>query len=258
MKLDFFDVFTKKPTPVAAGNPTPITKPDFELALIDIIGIVMALAACAWYLLTNHWASNNLFGILFSIEGIQKVGLGSYYNGFVMLSGLFFYDIFWVFGTEVMVSVAKNFDGPIKLLFPQGPGLPHSLLGLGDIVIPGFFLALMLQFDEHLPRLIATRDNKNLVRSSAPTHTYFWIVYFFYIVGLTVTVIVMYYFKAAQPALLYLVPACLLSSISVAAWKGHVTLLWNYDQEQLKENPLLENSPPKNEPQVQSETTRTN
>jgi minor histocompatibility antigen H13 len=29
---------------------------------------------------------------------------------------LFFYDIFWVFGTEVMVTVAKNLDGPIKLL----------------------------------------------------------------------------------------------------------------------------------------------
>jgi len=41
-----------------------------------------------------------------------------------------------------MVSVAKNLDGPIKLLFPQGPGLSPSLLGLGDIVIPGFFLAL--------------------------------------------------------------------------------------------------------------------
>jgi len=37
-----------------------------------------------------------------------------------------------------MVTVAKSFDGPIKLLFPrqlgaQGP----SMLGLGDIVIPG-------------------------------------------------------------------------------------------------------------------------
>ena len=32
---------------------------------------------------------------------------------------VFFYDIFWVFGTEVMVSVAKGVDGPIKLLFPR-------------------------------------------------------------------------------------------------------------------------------------------
>ncbi|XP_021318294.1 uncharacterized protein LOC8086487 isoform X2 [Sorghum bicolor] len=32
--------------------------------------------------------------------------------------GLFVYNIFWVFFTPVMVSVAKYFDAPIKLLFP--------------------------------------------------------------------------------------------------------------------------------------------
>ena len=39
--------------------------------------------------------------------------------GALLLSGLFFYDIFWVFGTPVMVSVAKSLDAPIKLLFPR-------------------------------------------------------------------------------------------------------------------------------------------
>lgn len=31
-------------------------------------------------------------------------------------AGLFIYDIFWVFFTPVMVSVAKSFDAPIKVL----------------------------------------------------------------------------------------------------------------------------------------------
>ena len=31
-------------------------------------------------------------------------------------AGLFIYDIFWVFCTPVMVSVAKSFDAPIKVL----------------------------------------------------------------------------------------------------------------------------------------------
>jgi minor histocompatibility antigen H13 len=39
--------------------------------------------------------------------------------GAILLTGLFFYDIFWVFGTPVMVAVAKNIDAPIKLLFPR-------------------------------------------------------------------------------------------------------------------------------------------
>ena len=34
--------------------------------------------------------------------------LGSFTNGAVLLCGLFFYDIFWVFGTDVMVTVAKK------------------------------------------------------------------------------------------------------------------------------------------------------
>lgn len=64
----------------------------------------------------------------------------------ILLSGLFFYDIFWVFGTEVMVSVAKNFDAPIKVVWPKDiigvlagtvEKTEFTMLGLGDIVIPG-------------------------------------------------------------------------------------------------------------------------
>jgi hypothetical protein len=33
-------------------------------------------------------------------------------------AGLFVYDIFWVFFTPVMVSVAKSFDAPIKVSNP--------------------------------------------------------------------------------------------------------------------------------------------
>lgn len=68
----------------------------------------------------------------------------------LLLGLLFFYDIFWVFFTPVMVEVAKNFDAPIKLLFRRVPaiaGAPaqFSMLGLGDIVLPGLFVALILR-----------------------------------------------------------------------------------------------------------------
>jgi minor histocompatibility antigen H13 len=65
---------------------------------------------------------------------------------------LFFYDIFFVLGTPVMVAVATNVDAPIKLLFPKAFAVSDadaqfSMLGLGDIVIPGIFIALLLRFD---------------------------------------------------------------------------------------------------------------
>ena len=45
--------------------------------------------------------------------------LPSFTIGCVLLCGLFFYDVFWVFGTDVMVTVARSFDAPIKVLFPK-------------------------------------------------------------------------------------------------------------------------------------------
>ena len=47
---------------------------------------------------------------------------------------------------------AKSFDAPIKLLFPRAleegsKTATFSMLGLGDIVIPGIFVALVLRYD---------------------------------------------------------------------------------------------------------------
>jgi minor histocompatibility antigen H13 len=47
-----------------------------------------------------------------------------------------------------MVTVATKLDAPIKLTF-QGP-TRASMLGLGDIVIPGIFIGLSLRFDHYM------------------------------------------------------------------------------------------------------------
>ncbi len=44
-----------------------------------------------------------------------------------------------------MITVAKNIDAPIKLVFQTAKGT--SILGLGDIVVPGMLMALALRFD---------------------------------------------------------------------------------------------------------------
>merc|ERR1712146_435302 len=100
-----------------------------------------------------------------------------------------------------------------------------SLLGLGDIVIPGIFLALLLRFDAERANIVP--NNGINVKFPKPYFLTTFIAYFF---GLATTIAVMYYFKAAQPALLYLVPACLLSSFGVALIKGEVKTLFNYTE----------------------------
>lgn len=133
-----------------------------------------------------------------------------------------------------MVTVAKNLDGPIKILFPRGYNdetgkLELSLLGLGDIVIPGFFLALLLRFDAHRADAPTTSIHANF---SKP---YFHSALAAYVAGLGTTLYVMIVFQAAQPALLYLVPACLGSSLLCAAVRGELKELFAYSEEEEEE-----------------------
>ena len=180
-------------------------------------------AAAAAYAVTRKWWLNNLLGAAFSVQGIEMLALGSYAIGVILLCGLFLYDIFWVFGTEVMVSVAKGLNAPVKILFPKALGvkpIPCSMLGLGDIVIPGIFIALMLRYD-------AAKG----LDASTP---YFLSNLVAYELGLVATVGIMHFFDAAQPALLYLVPACIGASLLMAAARGQVKDLLNFSVEKAK------------------------
>jgi minor histocompatibility antigen H13 len=140
-----------------------------QLTLLDLCCGVLSLACGAAYLNTNLWSLSNLFGVAFCLQGLSLISLGSTINGLIMLWGLFIYDITWVFGSDVMVTVAKKFDAPIKLLFPRDAIRP-AMLGLGDIVIPGIFMAMMLRLDRH----IAEKQAPNSTRSQSFAKPYFY------------------------------------------------------------------------------------
>jgi len=91
---------------------------------------------------------------------------------------------------KVMVTVAKNFDAPIKVLFPRdllAEEYKFTLLGLGDIVVPGLFITLALCFDYS--------HGQGKAKFAKP---YFTVCMLAYIVGLITTVTVMQVFQAAQ------------------------------------------------------------
>lgn len=191
----------------------------------SIACFLVALGIGVWYFMKKHWIANNIFGLAFAVNGIEFLQLNKILNGFILLGGLFFYDVFWVFGTNVMVSVAKSFDAPIKLIFPQDlieNGLnaeKYALLGLGDIVIPGIFIALLLRFDYSL--------NRN-------SKVYFYSSFIAYILALFCTIFVMHVFKHAQPALLYIVPLCLITPLAIGLLKGDLNLMFAYrDHEEI-------------------------
>jgi len=197
---------------------------------VDIFALIVGTAIGVWYVMTKHWIANNLLGLAFSIQGVALISLGSFQIGCIMLSGLFLYDIFWVFGTDVMVTVAKSFDAPIKLLWPRNllaDPLQFSMLGLGDIVLPGIFIALMLRLDAKRAKTVA---GKKVPRHSF-NKPYFTFTFGGYVIGLITTIAVMHLFQAAQPALLYLVPFCIGSSLICGLLLGELPGLIHYSEE---------------------------
>jgi len=102
-----------------------------------------------------------------------------------------------MFGYTKMVKVATKIDAPIKLLWPKSMWLASdrgfTMLGLGDVVIPGIFVALSLRYDVYRER-----------NGKGPRRILFWASLAGYSLGLLVTMTVMHVFRAAQPALLYI------------------------------------------------------
>merc|ERR1712113_348786 len=175
---------------------------DYQFNTHDLVCLGLCSVVGVWYILKKHWLANDLLGMAFAINGVELLHLNNVVTGCILLGGLFFYDIFWVFGTDVMVTVAKSLDGPIKLLFPrslkpidESGKIELSLLGLGDIVIPGFFLSLLLRFDAENAKMPSDKVN---VFHSFPK-PYFHTALIAYVLGLGVTLFVMFYFEAAQP-----------------------------------------------------------
>ncbi|KAI8099409.1 signal peptide peptidase-domain-containing protein [Halteromyces radiatus] len=211
-----------------------------KLTIVHLFLLLASVVLTVYYSLTKNWIASNAFGLAFSINAIQLLSLDSFKTGMILLSGLFLYDIFWVFGTEVMVSVAKSFDAPIKVIWPRDiidyvlnsdTKTTFAMLGLGDIVIPGIFVALCLRYDRHMAWKKNPSGDFRSTQFSKPYFTSCLIAYF---LGLVTTMAVMHIFHAAQPALLYLSPACILSVLITAAIRGELSQVFQYTTEEEK------------------------
>jgi minor histocompatibility antigen H13 len=193
--------------------------------------IPLGIACCglgALYVWTKHWVLNNIFAVALSVVAIEVIPIQSFAVSALLLSLLFFYDIFWVFGTDVMVTVATNIQGPIKILFPQAifsdDHTKKSLLGLGDIVLPGFFIAQMLRM--------------SLLKSGGKDTFYYRVAMVAYVLSLLNTMGVMVIFNHAQPALLYIVPWLLVSVVLTATARGEMWDVVSFDEEAFEANRL--------------------
>ncbi|XP_055474912.1 signal peptide peptidase-like 2A isoform X1 [Psammomys obesus] len=185
------------------------------------------------------WILQDILGIAFCLNLIKTMKLPNFMSCVILLGLLLIYDVFFVFitpfitknGESIMVELAagpfenaeKN-DGnfveataqhsapheklPVLIRVPKLIGysvmsvcyMPVSLLGFGDIIVPGLLIAYCRRFD--------VQNGSSIYYISSTIA---------YAVGMIITFVVLALMKRGQPALLYLVP-CTLVTVSIVAW----------------------------------------
>ncbi|KAF1827932.1 uncharacterized protein K489DRAFT_310948 [Dissoconium aciculare CBS 342.82] len=179
-----------------------------------VLGAVVVVSANT---VVKAWYLTNLQGFAVSYGALQLMSPTSFGTGSLILSALFVYDVWAVFFTPLMVTVAKNLDVPIKLVFPRpDDARSFSMLGLGDIVIPGIMIAMALRFDLYLFYL--------------KKQTYFRASLCGYVAGMIATLVAMNVSDHPQPALLYLVPGVLTSLWTASLVRGELKLMWEFSE----------------------------
>lgn len=258
--------FKRKPAAKDMDICTPVEPKEqylnFYFSFADLIGFPVSGALVALRYYTENWVFGNILAMCVAIRSIVDLPIESFKTGLIMLGGLFAYDIFFVFGTNIMVTVATKVQIPIKLEIPRPYSaselamvtpemLQHiratAMLGLGDIVVPALYIALCRRFDQYMYYEKHTQiveevqdktDEDSLIevkKIQLPYHIdrpypkpYFNAGIIAYVVGLVVTVGVMHVFKAGQPALLYLCPAIAASTLITAYSRGELKQLFAF------------------------------
>jgi len=209
-----------------------------QLELRQLVLLVASIGTAAtWFVFRKSdwsWIIQDILGIMFSINMLKVLRLPSLKICTILLSALFFYDIFFVFitplfmegGKSVMVEVATGHSSDEQL--PMVLRVPHlstdpsrvcyvntySLLGFGDILVPGLLLSFAHSYD---------------LLTGIKYKLYWIITTVAYILGLIATFISLFVMNSAQPALLYLVPFTLIPTILVAWIRGDLASMWQGD-----------------------------
>ncbi|GMF64608.1 unnamed protein product [Phytophthora lilii] len=215
--------------------------------LSEILGFVPSVAiAVVWYIhRRTYWALQDIMGISLCFVFLRTVQLPNLKVATVLLTLAFCYDVFFVFlspiffGSSVMEDVATG--GPAAYTksgypgvdycerYPQYPAcvdpepmpmllvLPRildwaggvSMLGLGDIILPGMLLSFALRFDY-----------------SQGSTIYFCLMAIGYAVGLALANLAVMITEMGQPALMYLVPTTLGTLVVTSKRNGDFSAMW--------------------------------
>ncbi|XP_061278763.1 signal peptide peptidase-like 2B isoform X3 [Bos javanicus] len=176
-----------------------------------LLALLCATVSVVWGIFRNEdqwaWILQDALGIAFCLYTLKTIRLPTFKSG-----------------NSIMVEVATGPSDsatheklPMVLKVPRlnaSPlalcDRPFSLLGFGDILVPGLLVAYCHRFDIQ-------------VQSS---RVYFVACTIAYGIGLLVTFMALALMQRGQPALLYLVPCTLVTSCALALWRRELGVFW--------------------------------
>ncbi|KAL3227032.1 hypothetical protein MRX96_024393 [Rhipicephalus microplus] len=205
-----------------------------SLEVRQVLVLLAAVIVPAFWIYIRHsplsWIMQDLLGVCFSLYILRVIRMPNLKICTMFLTILFFYDIFFVFitpyfiprGDSIMVEVARGGGSkeqiPMLMRVPRFGNHdisvclnPYSLLGFGDIVVPGLLIAFLRGFD--------------LIKVGGCL--YFPVVLIFYGLGLLATFAALYLMRMSQPALLYLVPFTVIPALIIARCRGELDDIWS-------------------------------
>ncbi|CDP08805.1 unnamed protein product [Coffea canephora] len=188
--------------------------------------IAFAVVWAVYRRVSFAWIGQDILGIALIVTVLQIIRVPNLKVGTVLLSCAFLYDIFWVFVSKwwfkesVMIVVARGDrsgeDGiPMLLKIPRmfDPWGGYSIIGFGDIILPGLLVAFSLRYD--------WLSKKNLREG------YFLWAMIAYGLGLLITYVALNMMDGhGQPALLYIVPFTLGTFLTLGKKRGDLKNLW--------------------------------
>jgi len=185
-----------------------------------LVSLAVALGVVIAWLITYEWFLIDLLAISLAISALSFVRLPNLKVATFVLTAFFLYDIFWVFispiffKTSVMVKVATSLPAlTMVIVIPKiSSHGGYTLLGLGDIVLPGLWLCFLYRFDS--------------MKQIAFKNGYFLVCWIAYMLGMVLTFAMLVVLQMGQPALLYLVPFTLIPAIGLAYFRGHLGDMW--------------------------------
>ena len=190
---------------------------------------------------------NNMIAVSIALLATSLVRVKNFATCCALLSGLFFYDVYFVFGSDIMMTVATKVEAPVKMLFPASVSAiperpyPYSVLGLGDVVVPGIMSAFAHRFDCMKKEMVTDAkevaktsgflgkinvSTESLPTMSSESHRYLDASVVGYIMGLLLAFAANEVMQRGQPALLYLVPTVITSMFITSLRNEEFGLLW--------------------------------